>query len=259
MDSYLFTGRLMHSRRTPVQNSFTYPVYQLLLNLDELPELDRQLWFFGYNRPNLMAIYDRDHWDQPERSIKENFLAYLARHGVEAPTGPIYMLTNPRVLGYVFNPVSFFYCYNEQKKLAFVVAEVNNTYDERYPYLLTADCALPALPRDAEREVKRYGAKKRLYVSPLMAMDAQYEFAFSSPLVHPNMFVQIDELQEAQMFFRARLWGKREPLTNRTLSYALLRYPFMTLQVITFIHWQAIKVYLKGVSFFDKPATPPAY
>ncbi|MGB0386922.1 MAG: DUF1365 domain-containing protein [Ardenticatenaceae bacterium] len=256
MNSFILTGRLMHRRQTPLEHSFTYPVYSLLLNLDDLPELERKLWLFGYNRPHLVSIYDADHFDKPERSIKEKLLAYLARNDVAPPGGQIYMLTNARILGYVFNPVSFFYCYNSDGELAFIVAEVNNTFGERYPYLLTE--ALPPRPRDERRAVKRYAADKRFYVSPLIGMEARYEFAFSSPLAQ-SMFVQIDEFQQQKKLFQARLWGDLQPLTNRTLRHALLRYPFMSLQIMTYIHWQAIKTYLRGVPFIKKPESPPAY
>lgn len=248
----------MHSRRTPVEHHFTYPVYNFLLNLRDLPQLDRDLPMFGYNRRNIVSIYDKDHFDEPQRSIKEKLFAYLARHDVAPPEGEIYMLTNARVLGYVFNPVSFFYCYHTTGELAFVVAEVNNTFGERYPYLLTAESALPARPRDEQRAIKRYGADKCFYVSPLIEMDARYEFTFSSPLAE-RMFVQIDEFQQQQKFFQARLSGDLQPLTARTLRHALLRYPFMSMQIMTYIHWEAIKTYLRGVPFIKKPESPPTY
>ena len=127
MRSALYTGTVMHARKTPKENVFRYRVCFYLLDLDELPELDRRVRLFGWNRRSLVSLHDRDHLD---------VRAYLAEHGIEADR--ILLLTNLRVLGYVFNPVSFFYCY-QGGELACIVAEVSNTFGERLPYLLSPE------------------------------------------------------------------------------------------------------------------------
>lgn len=249
MESYLLTGKLMHSRRIPVKNHFTYPVFTLLIDLDALPELDRSLKLFSYNRPNVTAIYSKDHLGDPQVDIKTNLVHYLAANGVSLPGGKFFLLTNPHIFGYGFNPVSFYYCYAASGKLACIVAEVNNTYGEQHPYLLTPACALPA---GRDKTANRYWADKKFYVSPFIEMDARYEFSFS-PLAD-DLYVQIDEFRAGEKFFQARLWGKREPLTNRSLLSHLVRYPFMTLQTIALIHWQAIKLNRLGAVWQEKPA-----
>ena len=257
--SHILTGHLMHSRRTTeVQNHFTYPVYSLLIHLDELPHLQQRLTLFGYNRFNAFSVYDKDHFDDHPGNIKEKLFAYLERQGQTRPTGDVYMLTNPRVFGYVFNPVSFFYCYHDTGELDFVIAEVNNTNGERYPYLLTDAVAVPVTEKEASRDMRRYGVKKRFYVSPFIPTeDVQYELSFTP--VANYMIANIDEFRHGQKFFQARLWGNLQALSNRSLLSIGLRYPFMTLQVIAYIHWQAIKVYRQGVSPYPKPSTPPPY
>jgi len=248
-NSYLLTGHLMHSRRTPVSNHFTYPLYTFLIDLDDLAELDRRLALFGYNRPNIVSVYSKDHLGDPRRGIKENVAHYLATHNIHLPGGKIILLTNPRIVGYGFNPVSFYYCYDAGGELACIVAEVNNTLGEQHPYLLTPECALPVADG---KPAHRYWADKQFYVSPFIEMDARYEFTFS-PLSE-TMQVQIDEFRGGERFFQAQLWGRREPLTHRSLLGSLLRYPFMTLQVMALIHWQAFKLSRLGAPWIKKPS-----
>jgi DUF1365 family protein len=164
------------------------------------------------------------------------------------------LLTNARIMGYVFNPVSFFYCHDPAGSLACVVAEVNNTYGERHLYLLNAANALPPAP-NAAPGARRYWADKRLYVSPFIEMQARYEFTFSPP--GRAVSVHINEYRDGDKFFQARLWGRTQPLTGRALAGALLRYPLMTLQVIGLIHWQALKLHRLGVPWVPKPPAPP--
>jgi len=248
MSSYIFTGRLMHNRRTPIRNSFTYPVFNLLLDLDDLPELDRALTLFGYNRPNVVAIHSHNHLGDPRRDLKTNITDYLDAHDVE-PGGKIYLLTNPHLFGYCFNPVSFYYCHHVSGELACMIAEVSNTFGEQHPYLLSPACALPSSHKMPSH---RYWADKRFYVSPFIPMEARYEFDFS-PL-GDAMYAQIDEFRAGEKFFQARLWGRRQPLTNRSLLRTLLRYPFMTLQVFGLIHWQALKLKRLKAPWFDHTA-----
>jgi DUF1365 family protein len=245
MTSYLLTGKLMHSRRVPVQNTFTYPVFSLLLDLDDLPALNR-LPIFGYNRFNLISVHSRDYWGDAQRDIKVNLLAFLAERDISLADGKIYLLTNPRILGYVFNPVSFYYCYNARGEWVCVVAEVNNTFEETFLYLLDEQCALPS-----HTPAKRYQADKIFYVSPFIAMEARYEFTLT-PIGGVTLRVQIDEFQQDEKFFQASLWGDLQPLTTRSLWAAFWRYPLLTVQIIALIHWQALKLWRLKAPWLDK-------
>jgi DUF1365 family protein len=252
MNSTLLFGKVMHTRRPPHNDSFVYPVFYLLVDLDELPELDRALPLFGYNRFAPLTFHDADHLGEPSCPVKENLHAYLRENGVDPPEGKVYLLTFPRIFGHVFNPVSFFYCYDEADNLACIVAEVNNTWGERHPYLLTPENARQ-LKRDG---ATTYWADKVFYVSPFIEMDARYEFAFS-PL-QDRIYVHIDEYRQGRKFFAARLWGERVSMTNQALRKALLRYPFLTLMVVARIVWHAFKLWLRRVPIVPKPATEPS-
>jgi DUF1365 family protein len=246
MRSSLLLGNLMHVRGTPVKNTFVYPVFYLLLDLDELPDLDRRLSLFGVNRAAPIAFHDKDHLGDPGKSVKANLAAFLDKNGFNPPEGRVLLLTLPRLFGYVFNPVSFFYCYDVDDKLVLIVAEVNNTWGERHPYILLPDKA-ETIKSDG---VVTCRAEKVFYVSPFIEMEAHYEFTFS-PLGE-KVHVHIDEYQNGVKFFTARLWGERAPLTDQKLRNVLIRYPFSTIMVMVRILWQALKLWLWRVPIVKK-------
>jgi DUF1365 family protein len=235
--SALYTGTVMHARRTPRANVFRYRVCMYLLDLDELPELDRRLRLFGWNRRNVLSLRDRDHLD---------VRAYLGEHGIEADR--ILLLTNLRTFGYVFNPVSFFYCYRGGE-LACIVAEVSNTFGERLPYLLSRENV------DTSQRRLSYRHDKRLHVSPFFGLDQTYQWWFSEP--GEQLDVRIDVTEGCTRPFVATLTGRRRPLTDASLVRAQLRYPLMPLRVTALIHLQAARLWLKRVPFIHKPPFVP--
>jgi len=237
--SAIYTGTLVHSRRTPARNSFRYPISFFVLNLDELPSLDRQLALFSVNRPNLVTLRDKDHFDGT-LPVKEAAVRFCAEHGVEADR--VLMLAQLRVLGYVFNPVTFHWCYGPDGKLACMIAELNNTFGERLPELLRG----PSL---------EYEHDKRLHVSPFFGLDQSYSYAFSEP--EDEVWCRVHVRENGRVPLSAVLHGRREPLTNATLARALVRYPLMPMQVTALIHWQALRLWWKRVPFHRKPPFVP--
>ena len=236
MRSALYPGTLIHSRRTPAENVFRYPVCYFLLDLDELDELARRLALFAYNRPNVVTLHDADHLDGSP--LKQAVLDFAGDPTVER----VLMLAQLRVLGYVFNPVTFYWLYRGDGSLACMVAELNNTFGERLPELLRGGSL-------------RYEHDKRLHVSPFFGLDQRYRYVFSEP--GDSLYARIEVHDDSGRPLQAVLAGRRQELTNRTLAASLLRYPAMPVQVIGLIHWQALKLWIKRVPFHRKPPFVP--
>jgi DUF1365 family protein len=233
--SGIYSGTLVHSRREPVRNVFRYPLAFFVLDLDELPELDRKLRLFSSNRRNAVTLRDRDHFDG-SRPVKDAVIHFCAARGVEVTR--VLMLAQLRVAGYVFNPVTFYWCYSADGSLAGIVAELNNTFGERLPELLRG----PDL---------RYEHDKHLHVSPFFGLYQSYQYAFSEP--GEDVWVRIHVREDGRSPLTAVLHGTRSELTNATLARFLVRYPLMPVQVIGLIHWQAVKLFAKRVPFHRKP------
>ena len=240
MRSGLYTGTLMHSRREPHRNTFRYRVAYFVLDLDELPELERRLKLLSVNRPNAVSLYDRDYMEGDGSTLKDAVVRFCAERGRQVER--VLTLTQLRVFGYVFNPVTFHWCYGPDGRLAGIVAELGNTFGERLPELLDGDSL-------------RYGHDKRLHVSPFFGLDQSYEYAFSEP--GDEVWARIHVHENGRSPLTAVLHGRRSELTNATLAKFLVRYPLMPLQVTTLIHWQALKLYLRGVPFHHKPPFEP--
>jgi uncharacterized protein len=222
------------------------------LDIDRLPELMRISPFAGYNRWSWTAYCERDHFGDPAKPLRTRLAEDAARVGVTLPDGKIFLLTHLRYLGYVFNPVSFYYCYDAAGSLALLLAEVKNTFGETYNYWLTAQ-----KPRgNAAR--KRYSSAKQMHVSPFMSMKLDYEWIFTPP--GERLVAHMNTVADGKAFFDATLHLEHRPWTQRELHRALLSYPFMTFRVIGGIHWQALKLWIKRVPVFTHPGKggPPA-
>jgi DUF1365 family protein len=245
--SSLYTGVLAHSRATPRPNAFRHPVAVFRLDLDELPQLERRLRLLGVERPNVVSLRARDHLGDPSRTVKENVVAFLASHGVELGDGRIELVTLLRVLGYVFNPVSFYYCHDADGALRWIVAEVNNTFGERLPYLLSVD--------DPDARLVRARHEKRLHVSPFFGLDQEYRWELA-PLGE-ELRIRIEVWEQGRRPFVAVLAGRRRELSDAELGRMLVRYPLLPAQVIAHIHLQALRLLAKGTPFHRKPPFVP--
>jgi DUF1365 family protein len=249
VNSCIYAGHLMHRRSAPVVHTFCYPVSTFYFDLDELEGLDRALRLFSVNRANVVSFRDGDHMDGQPTKTKEKILAFLRSHGIDLEGGKVFLLTQCRVFNYVFNPASFYYCHAAGGALRCVVAEVNNTFGARHLYLLSEHNRLPVAAHAARVD---YEARKVMHVSPFVSMDARYGFRFAP--VAERLSVSMTESEHGQHFFDAHLYGRRVALTDRRLAWLLLRYPFVTLKIIAAIHWEALRLYLKGVPFYHQPA-----
>jgi hypothetical protein len=245
-EASICVGTLRHRRFRPKPHDFTYPVFQVLLEVDRIPELMRVSPLTSYNRWNVASFYERDHFGDPRLSLRERLAADAARCGLKVPDGPIFLLTHLRYLGYCFNPVSFFYCYGASGSLEMVLAEVNNTFGESENYWLSSANEWPS------EKFRRYRCAKRLHVSPFMKMEMDYTFVFSEP--NPGgLLVHMNTLEAGQALFDATLKLECESWTARALHRALARHPWMTGKVIAAIHWQALRLWWKGIPFYSNP------
>jgi len=273
--SALYRGTLRHARRDEhARRAFDYPVYVASIDLDELTALDRELRLFSHGRPNLFSLDDRD-YTTGAGGLRAGLSRLLAEHGLPAPA-TARLVTNLKVLGYVFNPVSFFLGYDAAGALTSAVAEVNNTYGGRHRYVLgpaqridpTGQSPAPRAepvgspPRDslalidpdprAGAATARVGFRHRrdFFVSPFLHGERTYEFWFDAPLDAARLAIAMHvDTPAGERVFAARLDGERRPLADRALAAAALRYPLMTAQVIGLIHYEALKLRLRGVPY----------
>lgn len=247
----LYIGTLRHRRVTPRPHEFTYRLFMAWLDIDRIPDTMRRSRWTSHNRFNWASFDDRDHLGDSTRPLRERLAADAAEHGVTLPDGPIYLLTHLRYLGYCFNPISFYYCYDTGGTLQVVLAEVNNTFGEQRTYWLTPDNRRPST------QARRHRCPKTMHVSPFMDMHLDYEFALSDPgrsLVAHMTTTDRRAPAGAPPFFDATLRLAHRDWSPRAVRGALLRHPWMTASVIVAIHWQALRLFLKRVPVFTHPA-----
>lgn len=238
-------GVVRHRRLRPTEHAFAYPTYFLLLPMRSLRAApDAAL---SRNRFGLMSFHDRDHGDS-----RSDALAWLdellAAEGVTGADGEVWLHTYPRVFGYVFKPVSFWYCHRQDGGLAAVVAEVNNTFGERHCYLLAG----PELAFGRELV-----ARKVFHVSPFCSVQGQYRFRFMRTA--DRTVARVDHDDDAGALLQTSISGQLQPLTRRGVRAAFFGMPMMTLGVIGRIHWQALQLWRKRVPFVRKPRPPQAF
>jgi DUF1365 family protein len=223
-------------------------MFMMYLDLAELPQLFRGRWFWSTERSALARFRRSDHLGNPAIPLDEEVRHLVFRETGQRPRGPIRLLTHLSYFGYVFNPVSFYYCFNEDDtELETIVAEVNNTpWGERHCYVL------PQSLNQGTNGSKRYFPEKEMHVSPFMEMDVEYDWRFNTP--SEQLTVHMENAREGQKIFDATLVLKRKEITSRALAGVLFSYPLMTLKIITAIHWEALKLWLKGAVVHDHPA-----
>lgn len=253
MNSRLYMGHVRHRRSQPRVHDFRYALFMAYLDLDELETLDDTISVFSVNRNNLFSFFDSDHIDGHQGAIQEKLRAFLAHHSINLSGGKIFLLTQCRIFGYVFNPISLYYCYRKDGQLAVVVAEVHNTFGECYLYLLQDD------PENANRSSttqRCYRTKKALHVSPFLSMNCSYEFTLSP--VNDRVAVGITQHEGSEHVLDVQLWGQSQPFTTSRVVTALVRYPFLTLKTIGAIHFEALRLYLKRLKLFHQPSPSAA-
>jgi DUF1365 family protein len=247
LQSCFYFGAVMHRRLRPVRHRFAYRVFSCLIDLDELEALGK-LRFFGHNRFNLMSFHDRDHGPRDGGALKPWIEARLAGAGIDIAGGQVRLLCFPRVLGYVFNPLSIWFCFHANGRLRAVLYEVSNTFGERHSYLLV-------VPAAADGRTIAQSCAKAFHVSPFIPLTGRYAFRLRAP--DARLAIAIREEDGDGPVMVAAQNGRRLPFTSATVLHAFLRYPLMTLKVIAAIHFEALRLWRKGARFYRRPAPPP--
>lgn len=261
----VYLGRVSHRRAAPVEHAFTYPLFMVLLDIDRIPALMERARVTSYNRWNWASFHEADHFGDPSLPLRQRLALDAAAHGHRLPDGPVFLLTHLRYAGYCFNPVSFYYCYDADHTLRLVLAEVNNTFGGRHNYWLEPQRAT-ARADDGEwqghgQKTFRAGAEKAFYVSPFMAPDMTYAFAFTEPGDRLVLHMSLERLgaSETPHVFDASLDLSFRPWNEGSLLSALARYPLMTASVIVGIHREALKLWWKGLPIVPRPTPTGTY
>jgi DUF1365 family protein len=243
----LYSGVVTHRRLRPRQHRLRYRVFALLLDIDEIPALCARLRLLSHRRFNLFSFDERDHADGTATSLRAWAESHLSHAGIDLDGGPIRLLAMPRVLGYGFNPISVWFCYRRDGGLAALLHEVHNTFGERHTYLIP-------VAADADPAAIRQSCPKTLHVSPFMAMDMRYDFRIHAPDEQLSLAISGGDADGPLLV--AALTARRQELTDEALLRAFLRTPLLTLKVIGGIHWEALRLWIKGMRLQPRPPAP---
>ena len=240
MISSIYNGTVVHKRFKPRIHFFRYKVFSLLIDLSELSTLDKKINFFSYNRFNLISFFDKDHGERDGTSLIEWVKKNLREKNIDAEEIKIRLLCYPRILGYVFNPLSVFYIYNNNEKLISILYEVKNTFGEQHTYIFKIE----------NDNLLQHNCEKKFHVSPFIEMDCNYFFRILKPA--EKISVIIDQYQSNEKILYASQDGKRADFTSSELIKSYLKHPLMTFKIISAIHFEAFKLWIKGIRFIKK-------
>ena len=238
----LYAGRVAHIRHTPFRHRFDYRIWMMRADLDRLDEIAKTSKLFRHNKPGLISIQDKDHGFRDGRPLRAFVESALARQNLSQFGAKVEIVTSPRLLGYAFNPISFYFCYDETGRLGAVLHQVKNTFGDQIGYLM---------PVHGEGII-RQAAPKRMHVSPFFDMQGGYRFALTAP--HESFMVSIQYGAAEQKRMTATMILNARPFTDASILRLTAEMPLAPMKVITAIHWQALKLFLRGAKFHGVPA-----
>ena len=240
-NSSIYTGNVIHKRFKPKVHFFKYKVFSILLDISEINILNKYLKIFSYNKFNIISFYDSDHGPRDGTSIKEWVIKNLKENQTDTEDIKIKLLCYPRILGYVFNPLSVFFIYNKNSELISIFYEVKNTFGEQHTYIFKT--------KEKENLIK-HTCKKKFHVSPFIEMNCIYFFKTLKP--SEKISVIIDQYDDHGKLLYASQDGNRIQLNNKNLVLSYIKHPLMTFKIIAAIHFEAFKLWLKGIKFIKK-------
>jgi DUF1365 family protein len=246
----LYLGEVMHARLKPMGHRFSYRVMSLLIDLDRLDEADRVSPLFGVNRVALYSFHEDDHGRRDGASLRAHAQACAAEHGIDLTSGKVLLLCYPRLLGFTFNPLSVYFCHRAGGELALIIYEVRNTFGDIHSY------ALPVKPGQAGPAGIRQQQDKQFYVSPFVEMAMRYHFRIVPPA--ETVRLRILETDRDGPLLAATFNGRRRALTTTALLRSFVTLPLVTLKIVAAIHWEALRLWLKGARPVARPANADA-
>ncbi len=240
MTSSLYNGTVIHKRFKPKVHFFKYRVFSLLLDLSELNQLDKNINFFSYNSFNLVSFFDKDHGERDGSSLFEWVKKSLIENNINSENIKIKLLCYPRIFGYVFNPLSVFFVYDHQENLISILYEVKNTFGEQHTYIFKVE----------NNNLLQHNCTKKFHVSPFIEMNCNYFFRILKPSEKISVIIEQYQLNEKILF--ASQDGRRVDFNSRELLKSYIKHPLMTFKVISAIHFEAFKLWVKGIRFIKK-------
>ena len=241
MNSSIYNGTVIHKRFKPKKHFFRYSVFSLFIDLSELNQLDNSIKFFSFNKFNLISFFEKDHGDRDGSSLIKWVKKNLNENNISSENIKIKLLCYPRILGYVFNPLSVFFIYNSKNKLISILYEVKNTFGEQHTYIFKVEDDL---------NLFQHNCSKKFHVSPFIEMNCNYFFRILKP--GEKISVIIDQYHTNEKILYASQDGKRVDFNSKELLKSYLKHPLMTFKIISAIHYEAFKLWTKGIKFISK-------
>jgi len=236
MNSCIYNGVVLHTRFKPVKHHLRYKTFSLFIDLDEIENLDKNNPIFSINKFNIFSFYNKDHGQRDGKSLKSWILKNLKKFNIHKNVNKIKLLCYPRIFGYVFNPLSVFYCYNNES-LEAIFYEVKNTFNEQHTYIFKTN---------GKKKIEQK-CKKKFYVSPFMDMNTYYNFKIFSP--DKKLFISINQTDKKGKILTATQTGERRELNLKQLVSNFFKYPLMTIKIISAIHFEAFLLWKKGAIY----------
>tara|TARA_Y100000766_G_scaffold268848_1_gene265327 strand:- start:166 stop:924 length:759 start_codon:yes stop_codon:yes gene_type:complete len=240
MTSSIYNGTVIHKRFKPKIHFFKYKVFSLLIDLSDLNYLNKKISFFSYNSFNLISFFDKDHGDRDGSSLIDWVKKNLIKNNINSENIKIKLLCYPRIFGYVFNPLSVFFVYDQNENLISILYEVKNTFGEQHTYIFKAE----------NNNLLQHNCSKKFHVSPFIEMNCNYFFRILRP--SEKISVVIDQYQLNEKILFASQDGKRVDFNSKELLKSYLKHPLMTFKIISAIHFEAFKLWIKGIKFIKK-------